>query len=165
MLFLETLMKEAGINAKQAGERGISAKSIKKVTELSLSKFKGWCARFEKWLYKWYGESALTEGMRLESDWIRGGIREYDISLLKVDTSNNGLDRRWRCEEYPGTMALGFDEHGEEDCIGSMCEAVHFTELGGQGEDDRTVATLFRHTSITGGWLGWNALKQEYKNT
>lgn len=53
-------MKEAGINAKQAGERGISAKSVKKVTEvglfssmplglytdraiqqLSLSKFKG----------------------------------------------------------------------------------------------------------------------------
>lgn len=53
-------MKEAGINAKQAGERGISAKSVQKVTEvggfylvphglytdrliqqLSLSKFKG----------------------------------------------------------------------------------------------------------------------------
>jgi hypothetical protein len=28
------LMKEASINAKQAGERGISAKSIKKVTEV-----------------------------------------------------------------------------------------------------------------------------------
>jgi hypothetical protein len=28
------LMKEAGINAKQAGERGISAKSVKKVTEV-----------------------------------------------------------------------------------------------------------------------------------
>ncbi|RQM04725.1 hypothetical protein DH86_00004324 [Scytalidium sp. 3C] len=27
------LMKEASINAKQAGERGISAKSVKKVTE------------------------------------------------------------------------------------------------------------------------------------
>lgn len=27
-------MKEASINAKQAGERGISAKSIKKVTEV-----------------------------------------------------------------------------------------------------------------------------------
>ena len=55
------LMKEASINAKQAGERGISAKSIKKVTEVrteyqthaititdrisgqvSLLKFKGW---------------------------------------------------------------------------------------------------------------------------
>ncbi|KAF4628179.1 hypothetical protein G7Y89_g9971 [Cudoniella acicularis] len=33
-LFLQTLMKEAGINAKQAGERGISAKSVKKVTEV-----------------------------------------------------------------------------------------------------------------------------------
>lgn len=30
------LMKEASINAKQAGERGISAKSVKKVTEVSL---------------------------------------------------------------------------------------------------------------------------------
>lgn len=30
-------MKEAGINAKQAGERGISAKSIKKVTEVCLA--------------------------------------------------------------------------------------------------------------------------------
>lgn len=28
-------MKEAAINAKQAGERGISAKSVKKVTEVS----------------------------------------------------------------------------------------------------------------------------------
>jgi len=33
-LFLQTLMKEATINAKQAGERGISAKSVKKVTEV-----------------------------------------------------------------------------------------------------------------------------------
>ncbi|EPE34978.1 Histone-fold containing protein [Glarea lozoyensis ATCC 20868] len=40
-LFLQTLMKEATINAKQAGERGVSAKSVKKVTELSLAKFKG----------------------------------------------------------------------------------------------------------------------------
>ncbi|CZT45552.1 uncharacterized protein RSE6_05869 [Rhynchosporium secalis] len=35
------LMKEATINAKQAGERGISARSVKKVTENSLSRFKG----------------------------------------------------------------------------------------------------------------------------
>lgn len=28
------LMKEASINAKQAGERGISANSVKKVTEV-----------------------------------------------------------------------------------------------------------------------------------
>ncbi|KAG9244596.1 hypothetical protein BJ878DRAFT_505498 [Calycina marina] len=40
-LFMNTLMKEATINSKQAGERGISAKSVKKVTELALSKFKG----------------------------------------------------------------------------------------------------------------------------
>lgn len=32
------LMKEATINAKQAGERGISAKSVKKVTEVSQTK-------------------------------------------------------------------------------------------------------------------------------
>jgi len=32
-------MKEATINAKQAGERGISAKSVRKVTEVSLPRF------------------------------------------------------------------------------------------------------------------------------
>ncbi|OBT44894.1 hypothetical protein VE02_05250 [Pseudogymnoascus sp. 03VT05] len=37
-LFLQTLMKEAGINAKQAGDRGITAKNVKKST---LHKFKG----------------------------------------------------------------------------------------------------------------------------
>jgi hypothetical protein len=31
------LMKEASINAKQAGERGISAKSVKKVTEVKIN--------------------------------------------------------------------------------------------------------------------------------
>jgi len=41
-LFLQTLIREAGINAKQSGERTISTKSIKKVTEMSLNKFKGW---------------------------------------------------------------------------------------------------------------------------
>jgi hypothetical protein len=30
------LMKEASINAKQSGERGISAKNVKKVTEVRL---------------------------------------------------------------------------------------------------------------------------------
>jgi hypothetical protein len=29
-------MKEAGINAKQAGDRGITAKNVKKVTEVRL---------------------------------------------------------------------------------------------------------------------------------
>ena len=39
------LMKEATINAKQAGERGISAKSVKKVTEVSIEwvRFLGRC--------------------------------------------------------------------------------------------------------------------------
>lgn len=32
---IASLMKEASINAKQAGERGISAKSVKKVTKVS----------------------------------------------------------------------------------------------------------------------------------
>ncbi|KAK8107359.1 uncharacterized protein PG998_009372, partial [Apiospora kogelbergensis] len=41
VLFMQSLMKEAAIDSKQAGERGISAKSIKKVTADSLSKFKG----------------------------------------------------------------------------------------------------------------------------
>jgi hypothetical protein len=38
-------MKEATINAKQAGEKGISAKSIKKVTEVRLEslKYMGQC--------------------------------------------------------------------------------------------------------------------------
>ncbi|KAL3427536.1 hypothetical protein PVAG01_01045 [Phlyctema vagabunda] len=40
-LFLQTLMKEAVLDAKQHGEKGISAKSVKKVTETALSKFKG----------------------------------------------------------------------------------------------------------------------------
>jgi hypothetical protein len=31
-------MKEASINAKQAGERGISAKNVKKVTEVRLER-------------------------------------------------------------------------------------------------------------------------------
>jgi hypothetical protein len=36
IVVLFRLVKEAGINAKQSGERGISAKNIKKVTEVSL---------------------------------------------------------------------------------------------------------------------------------
>ncbi|KAK2629386.1 hypothetical protein QTJ16_000206 [Diplocarpon rosae] len=41
VLFLQTLIKESTINARGAGERGISAKSVKKVTEVALAKFKG----------------------------------------------------------------------------------------------------------------------------
>jgi hypothetical protein len=33
---MHRLMKEATINAKQVGERGISGKSVKKVTEASI---------------------------------------------------------------------------------------------------------------------------------
>ncbi|KAK4223189.1 hypothetical protein QBC38DRAFT_488213 [Podospora fimiseda] len=41
MLFMQNLIKEAGIEAKQGGERGITARSVKKVTANSLAKFKG----------------------------------------------------------------------------------------------------------------------------
>ncbi|KAI1341799.1 hypothetical protein F5Y15DRAFT_413725 [Xylariaceae sp. FL0016] len=40
-LFVQTLMKEAAIDSKQAGERNISAKSVRKVTADTLAKFKG----------------------------------------------------------------------------------------------------------------------------
>ncbi|KAL2024100.1 hypothetical protein VTK56DRAFT_9880 [Thermocarpiscus australiensis] len=41
MLFMQTLMKEAAIEAKQGGERGITARSVRKVTADSLAKFRG----------------------------------------------------------------------------------------------------------------------------
>ncbi|KAI1325933.1 hypothetical protein F5Y16DRAFT_376754 [Xylariaceae sp. FL0255] len=41
VLFMQTLIKEAGIDSKQAGERNISAKSIRKVLPDALAKFKG----------------------------------------------------------------------------------------------------------------------------
>ncbi|KAK3304085.1 uncharacterized protein B0T15DRAFT_535470 [Chaetomium strumarium] len=41
MLFMQTLMREATIEAKQGGERGITARSVKKVTADSLAKFRG----------------------------------------------------------------------------------------------------------------------------
>ncbi|KAL2256989.1 hypothetical protein VTK26DRAFT_799 [Humicola hyalothermophila] len=41
MLFMQTLMKEAAIEAKQGGERGITARSVKKVTGDTLAKFRG----------------------------------------------------------------------------------------------------------------------------
>ncbi|PNY24155.1 Uncharacterized protein TCAP_05905 [Tolypocladium capitatum] len=40
-LFMETLVKEAAIYAKQSGERGLTARSVKKVTRDTLAKFKG----------------------------------------------------------------------------------------------------------------------------
>ncbi|KAI0179942.1 hypothetical protein GGR52DRAFT_529088 [Hypoxylon sp. FL1284] len=41
VLFMQTLVKEAVIDAKQAGERGISGRSVKKATADTLAKFKG----------------------------------------------------------------------------------------------------------------------------
>ncbi|KAK4213249.1 hypothetical protein QBC37DRAFT_423424 [Rhypophila decipiens] len=41
VLFMQTLMKEAAIESKQGGERGITARSVRKVTEKTLAKFKG----------------------------------------------------------------------------------------------------------------------------
>ncbi|TKA52774.1 hypothetical protein B0A49_07993 [Cryomyces minteri] len=40
-LFLQDLIREASIRSKQAGERGVSARTIRKATETSLRKFKG----------------------------------------------------------------------------------------------------------------------------
>ncbi|KAL2116503.1 hypothetical protein VTJ04DRAFT_8671 [Mycothermus thermophilus] len=41
MLFMQTLMKEAAIEAKKGGERGVTARSVKKVTADALAKFRG----------------------------------------------------------------------------------------------------------------------------
>ncbi|KAG6016533.1 hypothetical protein E4U43_003572 [Claviceps pusilla] len=41
VLFMETLVKEAAIYAKQSGERGLTARSVNKVTRDTLAKFKG----------------------------------------------------------------------------------------------------------------------------
>ena len=41
ILFMQELMQEAGIKAKQSGERGISAKSIRRVREGCLRRAKG----------------------------------------------------------------------------------------------------------------------------
>ncbi|KFH43465.1 Histone-fold domain-containing protein-like protein [Hapsidospora chrysogenum ATCC 11550] len=41
VLFMETLVKEAAIDSKQSGERGLAARSVKKVTRDTLAKFKG----------------------------------------------------------------------------------------------------------------------------
>ncbi|KAF2016744.1 hypothetical protein BU24DRAFT_347756 [Aaosphaeria arxii CBS 175.79] len=40
-LFLQEVMKEARIESKKAGERGVSARSVRKVRENCLRKFKG----------------------------------------------------------------------------------------------------------------------------
>jgi len=58
-------MKEATINAKQAGERGISAKSVKKVTEASIEwvRFLGRC-----WLMYWVDITREVQRLKSESD-------------------------------------------------------------------------------------------------
>ncbi|KAF1814454.1 hypothetical protein P152DRAFT_456708 [Eremomyces bilateralis CBS 781.70] len=40
-LFLQDLMREAAIRSRQVGEKGISSRSIRKVRENTLRKFKG----------------------------------------------------------------------------------------------------------------------------
>ncbi|KAI9795946.1 MAG: hypothetical protein M1833_006594 [Piccolia ochrophora] len=40
-LFMQHLMREASIISKQAGDRGVTAQSVKRVTEDALRKFKG----------------------------------------------------------------------------------------------------------------------------
>ncbi|KAK0704782.1 hypothetical protein B0H67DRAFT_592326 [Lasiosphaeris hirsuta] len=41
VLFMQTLMKEATIEAKQGGERGVTARSVRRATGDTLAKFKG----------------------------------------------------------------------------------------------------------------------------
>lgn len=41
VLFLQNLIREASIHSKKGGEKGITPRSIRKVTEDSLRKFKG----------------------------------------------------------------------------------------------------------------------------
>ncbi|KAL1985529.1 hypothetical protein VTN96DRAFT_7749 [Rasamsonia emersonii] len=41
MLFMQELMREASIRSRKSGEKGISARSIRKVTETTLRKMKG----------------------------------------------------------------------------------------------------------------------------
>ncbi|KAL1967280.1 hypothetical protein VTN77DRAFT_3326 [Rasamsonia byssochlamydoides] len=41
MLFMQELMREASIRSRKTGEKSISARSIRKVTEATLRKMKG----------------------------------------------------------------------------------------------------------------------------
>ncbi|KAL1845402.1 hypothetical protein VTK73DRAFT_587 [Phialemonium thermophilum] len=41
VLFVQSLVKEAAIESKKGGERGVTARSVKKVTADTLAKFKG----------------------------------------------------------------------------------------------------------------------------
>ncbi|KAH7348175.1 hypothetical protein BKA66DRAFT_477267 [Pyrenochaeta sp. MPI-SDFR-AT-0127] len=41
VLFMQELVNEAAIKSKQSGDRGISARSVRKVSERTLRKYKG----------------------------------------------------------------------------------------------------------------------------
>ncbi|KAB5586212.1 hypothetical protein GE09DRAFT_1210787 [Coniochaeta sp. 2T2.1] len=41
VLFMQSLVKEAAIESKKAGEKGLTARSVKKVTYNTMAKFKG----------------------------------------------------------------------------------------------------------------------------
>ncbi|EGD96280.1 hypothetical protein TESG_03732 [Trichophyton tonsurans CBS 112818] len=41
MLFMQELMREASIQGRKRGEKGITARSVRRVTEGALRKFKG----------------------------------------------------------------------------------------------------------------------------
>ncbi|KAK0389947.1 hypothetical protein NLU13_3520 [Sarocladium strictum] len=41
VLFMENLVKEAAIKSKQSGDRGLTARSVRKVTRDTLARFKG----------------------------------------------------------------------------------------------------------------------------
>ncbi|KAF2432230.1 hypothetical protein EJ08DRAFT_585929 [Tothia fuscella] len=41
MLFMQELVKEAAIHSRQSGEKNVSARSVRKVRERCLRKFKG----------------------------------------------------------------------------------------------------------------------------
>ncbi|KAI9904612.1 hypothetical protein N3K66_001141 [Trichothecium roseum] len=41
LLFMDTLVKEAAIHSKKSGERGLAARSVRKVVRDTLTKFKG----------------------------------------------------------------------------------------------------------------------------
>jgi hypothetical protein len=59
-------MKEASINAKQAGERGISAKNVKKVTEVS--------SGYLDMPFAKQSIDVIVEIQRLNDSWNSGGL-------------------------------------------------------------------------------------------
>ncbi|PHH63281.1 hypothetical protein CDD81_6138 [Ophiocordyceps australis] len=41
IIFMDSLVKEAAIRSKQSGDKGLTARSVRKVTRDTLAKFKG----------------------------------------------------------------------------------------------------------------------------